>query len=94
MSNLTIEKIVYAAADENMGDCTPADCDAYRAWAKAEIEAEYPNAEIEVTDDHTSNSRVIVSGEYSREHEELQGETYEFMSRLWDRCPWDWVECK
>jgi hypothetical protein len=89
---MKVEKIVYAAADENMGDCTPEDCDAYRAWAKSEIEAEYQDAAVEVTDDHTSNSMVVVDGDYNLqavEIEDKKSEVHEFMSRLWDRCPWD-----
>lgn len=82
MKNL---EITYYAENGSMGDTSATDCDAFRAWAKSELENEYPEASVEVSDD-MSSVECHVKGAESREQEE---EIADFCSRLWDRCPWD-----
>lgn len=76
------ETIFYRAADCNMGDATEQDCENYRAWALAEIEAAYPDAaQIEVLNDDRGSTV------YTEEDEEEYA-VMEFLHDLWDRCPW------
>ena len=76
------ETIFYRAADCNMGDTSEQDCENYRAWALAEIEAKYPDAaKIEVLNEDRGSTV------YTEEDEEEYA-ILEFLSELWDRCPW------
>lgn len=76
------ERIFYRAADCNMGDCTEQDCEMYRAWALAEINAAYPDAaQIEVLNEDRGST--VYADDYTEECTAL-----EFMHHLWDRCPW------
>ena len=78
-------KITYFASIENMGDnVTDADADGYRNWAFDQLSAEYPDAEIEVSDEQNLKS-------FSCDDDSLEDQVGEFCSRLWDRCPWTWV---
>lgn len=75
--------ITYYSATENMGDdVTESDAEQYRAWAKAEIEAEYPEAEVTV-----SKSQSLRSVDAD---DDLDG-VEDFCKSLWDNCPWSWV---
>lgn len=85
---MAIEKIIYRAATSNMGDVTEQDGDNYRAWAKAQIEAKYPKANVEALDEDMK-SEVIVSGCTSRDESLDEWEAaHEFLRELWDSCPW------
>ena len=76
------ETILYRAATCNMGETSEQDAAKYRAWAKAEIEAAYPEAaKIEVFDEDRGST--VNTEEYDEECQIL-----EFLSELWDRCPW------
>ena len=76
------ETIFYRAADCNMGDTSAQDCENYRAWAQAEIEAAYPDAaQIEVLNEDRGST--VYTDEDEDEYSLL-----EFLSDLWDRCPW------
>lgn len=76
------ETIIYRAATCNMGETSEQDAAKYRAWANAEIEAAYPEAaQIEVLDEDRGST--VNTEEY---YEECQ--ILEFLSELWDRCPW------
>lgn len=76
------ETIFYRAATCNMGETSEQDADKYRAWAKAEIEAAYPEAaQIEVLDEDRGST--VYADDYTEECTAL-----EFMYHLWDRCPW------
>lgn len=78
-----MSKITYYAATENMGDnVTEVDAEGYRAWAKEQIEAEYPAANVVV-----SKSQCLRSVDADEEFEGAE----EFCKSLWDKCPWSWV---
>lgn len=80
---MKMAQITYYAATENMGDnVTESDAEQYRAWAKSEIEAEYPGVEVEV-----SESQYLRSVDAD---DELEG-VEDFCKSLWDRCPWSWI---
>lgn len=75
--------ITYYADDTTMGSTGEDDCELYRSWAQAELEAEYPDHIIEVVErpsPHTSET----------DDENRRDEIIDFCGRLWDRCPWDW----
>ena len=78
-------KITYFASTYNMGDIPETDADGYREWALCELSQEFPLAEIEVSDEQ----RLI---SFSCSDESHEDEVGEFCSRLWDRCPWGWVD--
>lgn len=76
-------EIIYYAYTGNMGD-TPEDwADAYRKWAKSQIEQEYPDAEVDVLNEDSVN-QVYVNAESYQEEDEIT----DFVSRLWDNCSW------
>jgi hypothetical protein len=79
-------KIQYYAASSTMGDTPESDCNAYREWAKAEIEAEYKDAQVQVLNEENLNVSAWT------DEDEHQEEVNEFCSRLWDCCPWNWSE--
>ena len=76
------ETILYRAATRNMGETSEQDAAKYRAWACAEIKAEYPDAaQVEVLNEDR------VSTVYAEE-DYYKYQILEFLSELWDRCPW------
>ena len=76
------ETIIYRAADHNIGECTERDCENYRAWAQAEIEAAYPDAaQVEVLNEDRGCTVYA-------EDDDEECAIMEFLSDLWDRCPW------
>lgn len=76
------EIIFYRAADYNMGETSKQDCENYRAWALAEIEAAYPEAaQVEVLNEDRGSTV------YTEEDDE-ECAVMEFLHELWDRCPW------
>jgi hypothetical protein len=77
-------KIQYYAASSTMGDTPESDCNAYRDWAKAEIEAAYKDAQVEVLNEENLDVSART------DEDEQQEEVNEFCYRLWDRCPWNW----
>lgn len=81
MNNL---EITYYAENGSMGDTDEANCDAFRAWAKKALEAEYPGAYVDVSG-NMSSVECFVKGADSRDQEE---EIAEFCSNLWNNCPW------
>lgn len=79
-------EIKYYASIENMGDnVTESDASGYREWVQEQIEAEYPEASVEVSGEQSLRS-VDCSDD-----DELEG-VAEFCKSLWDKCPWSWVE--
>ncbi len=84
----TITKIVFPVPNENLGDTTDAECDNYREWFAAQLQAEYPAADVTVTD---RPGRIAVDTDDDGNDENLIAELHEFGNRCWDRCPWNWV---
>lgn len=81
---ISMQKVITYFADNNsMGDTSAEDCNAYRAWAKAQLAAEYPTYNVAVSDKPSLNT-VTTDDDYRRD------EIEQFCSNLWDRCPWDW----
>ena len=78
-------QIVYHASDETMGDTPAVACLDYRAWAHRELCARFPHAVV-VVDDAPSLDQCWTDDEARRE------EIQDFCARLWDLCPWDWLE--
>ena len=82
-----ITKIIYCAADCNMGETSETACILYRRWADAELKKEYPDASIGV---YNSEGSSMCSSDladfYKMDSEE--NKCLEFMTELWDRCPW------
>ena len=80
---MAITTIDYRAATCNMGESTEQDGDNYRVWAKEQIEARYPDADIDVLDEDRPST--CSNDEYD-DNEEI--ECLEFLAGLWDVCPW------
>jgi glutathione peroxidase-family protein len=76
-------KITYFADDTSMGDNSPEDCNLFRRWAKEQLQAAYPEHEIEVSD--KPSLRQFSTNDFDNEDE-----IGDFCSRLWAHCPWDW----
>ncbi len=49
------DTISIHCADETMGECTPDECEQYRAWLKEQIETRYPDAIVEISSRHSLN---------------------------------------
>lgn len=75
--------ITYYADNSTMGDNSARDCAKYRDWAWDQLEAQYPAHDITVAN-QTSLHQVSTNDDDHRD------EIEDFVSRLWDRCPWDW----
>lgn len=73
--------ITYFAATENMGNASEHDGAQYRAWAAAQIEIRYPDADVDVVDEQS-----LVIGRV--DDYEMEYEVLEFLGGLWDSCPW------
>jgi hypothetical protein len=75
----TVTKIVYAANNGSMGSMSNRECDAYRAWAANEIQAEYPDAELVIDASDCAQTRVVAADFYDEQ------DAMDFLFRLWDR---------
>tara|TARA_B100002049_G_C16069252_1_gene371971 strand:+ start:445 stop:738 length:294 start_codon:yes stop_codon:yes gene_type:complete len=97
MSNRTITAIrVYNVNIDMDPELTESDAKGYAHWLENQLRAEYPNAEIDVSDEtqtyalalETSDGEeTIISGGFSAERDEVE----QFLADCWDRCPWTWV---
>lgn len=77
--------ITCYAATENMGDeTTESSADQYRDWAASELEKQFPNVDIEVSDEQNLKS-------FSCSDDLDEDFVGQFCKSLWDNCPWDWV---
>jgi glutathione peroxidase-family protein len=68
-----------------MGDTPPEACKTYRAWAKAQLQATFPEYAIEVL----AIPSLITYATNDLENEETIAT---FCQQLWDTCPWDWLD--
>lgn len=76
---------------EHMGDdATEADAAGYREWIAEQMRGEFPDAEIIASDERSTYSvRVSVADE--NDYEAALGMVCQLAERLWDTCPWSWV---
>lgn len=81
-------KLIYYAPDYTMGDTSPENCDAYRAWALNEIKIKYPNANVCVD---YSDGDNFARGFDTEKNPNGNVSVLEFLNELWDKCPWDWI---
>lgn len=79
-----METITYYADNGSMGDTSDADCDKFREWAESELRREFPEYDIKVSEEQST--QTVLTSDYENECWII-----EFCSSLWDRCPWDWV---
>ena len=77
---MTISYIKFYAPNDTMGDSTDAECDAFRAFAQAELEHEYPDAEIIVSDESCTTTLIVGEDDWTG-HEGVS----EFVQGLWDK---------
>lgn len=77
--------ITYFADDASMGDTKPEDCDLYREWALDEIVKAYPQHVVEVTAKPSLKQTTT-------DDDANEADIIDFCDRLWDRCPWTWVD--
>jgi hypothetical protein len=84
---MTITKITIPCTDDTMGDTPPADCNAYRVWFAEQLQAEYPDAEIEVTDRDGS-----IEVETDEDDRQVMEDIHAFSNLCWDRCKWDFLD--
>jgi len=85
---MNITKIVCPVPNETLGDATDAECDHYREWFAAQLQAEYPGADITVTN---QPGRIRVDTLDDGDDEDLISSLHHFGNRCWDSCPWHWV---
>ena len=81
-----IKQIILSANNDSMGDISETEAQQFRNWAESELKAEYPDAEVEVVSEQQNN--VVLVDEDSFEADQVKGEAFNFIDRLWDRCPW------
>lgn len=84
---MSINKIIYYAANDTMGDTAGQACAQFRAWAKNELMIRFPDFEINVLNAGASTQVEVyaTSEHYACEQERIEG----FARELWDRCPWE-----
>ena len=85
----TITKITIPCTDDTMGDSSPEDCNAYRAWFAQQLETEYPDASITVTN---RSGRIEIEADDGSDVSDLIADLNEFQNRCWDRCSWDFIK--
>ena len=81
---MSITKIVEHCQDDMMGDAGTENCNLYRVWLGAQIQAKYPGATVEVT---SKPGWLEVDGDNVTAAQVDQVER--FIQRCWDVCPWD-----
>jgi hypothetical protein len=86
---MTITKITIPCTDDTMGDTSPSDCNAYREWFAEQLQAEYPDAEIEVID---RDGSIEVETDDGADDQPLIEELHAFSNYCWDRCKWDFLD--
>lgn len=87
---------VYNCSPGHLGaGVTDAAAAGYREWLAAELTAEFPGVEINVSDEpSTYSTRVEIEGDeeylpggFVRHQDDVE----QFLAAAWDRCPWDWA---
>lgn len=86
---MTITTITIYSPDTSMGDnVTEQDAQGYRDWLLAEVQREFPGANVKVLDEQATNTvRTDADADDFGDEERLQW----FVQAAWDRCPWSWV---
>ena len=82
----TITKISFPCPDDTMGDTSADDCNAYRKWFLAELQTEYPVAEIAVV---PFDGKIQIKLDDDADDADAIGELREFGQVCWDSCRWD-----
>ena len=82
-------KITYYASNTSMGDTPDDDCNKYRAWAAEQLQAEFPDAEIEVLDKDSLYTFVSIDGDDP--DGAIYNQVMDIVPYLWDKCPWDFM---
>lgn len=75
-------RIEFHADNASMGDCTNAECNAFRGYAYSRLAAAYPNAEIVISSEPATRS-VFVRDEDGADAER---DVTDYAAQLWD----DW----
>lgn len=78
-------KIKYYAEDSSMGDTSGKNCKLYREWALSVIQENFPDYDVEVLNEPSTVQT------WTNDHEKEE-EIADFCHRLWDSCPWDFVD--
>lgn len=82
-----ITAITYPISNDDLGETSPADCDAYRAWFTEQLTTEYPGAAIDVPS-RPGRVEINTDDEDYRDPQPDMDLLCEFAGRCWDRCPW------
>ena len=85
-------QITYFSQNGSMGDYTNTQCNAYRAWAKSELENEFPGFNVDVVNDISMSTVLIQINTPESDNEldsffELENKINDFAHSLWDRHP-------
>lgn len=74
----------------SMGEASDSDAAGYRQWLAAELEREFPGAEVETVEaDSTRCTEVEVESE--DDYDAAIGAVQEFVEDARGRCNWEWV---
>jgi hypothetical protein len=71
-----------------MGDTSERDAEGYRAWVKTQIEAEFPGANVTVTDKQSTN---CVHCDADVDDSDALERLHACVHHAWDACNWEWV---
>lgn len=90
-TEMNITKITIRGLNAaNMGPATDSDAAGYRQWLAAELEREFPGAEVETVEaDSTRCTEVEVESE--DDYDAAIGAVQEFVEDALGRCNWEWV---
>ena len=79
-----MKSIIYYAPDDTIGDTSAEDCSKFRAWAAIELANEYPNHDVTVSAE--KSTQTVYTNDIENESEIVN-----FASRLWDVADWAWI---
>lgn len=82
-----IIKIVYPTPNENLGNTNETDCENYREWFASQLEAQYPDADVTVTD---KPGHILIETDDESDDSDLVSSIGDFGNICWNNCPWDW----
>lgn len=86
---MTITKIKYDCPTSSMGDIPEQHADGYRNWISLGLQSEFPDAEIVVTAEQSTN---CIQTDADGDDYHALSSLHAFVQNAGDSCNWEWVE--
>lgn len=85
---MSITTITIDCPTNSMGDTSEIAANGYRAWLKTQIETEFPNADVTVTDKQSTN---CVHCDADADDFDALTRLHSLINHAWDSCNWEFV---